>query len=86
MSKHVAVPVPGIDLSFWPRTYFGPLPLDTHLLAHVAGYRRREIVRAALAWGEMELIPELRAVDPVMREAIGRIHPTFMGGEYLPPS
>jgi hypothetical protein len=40
MIKHVSatVPaVPGIDLSFRPRTYFGPIPLEIHLLSRVAG-------------------------------------------------
>ena len=46
MSKHVTVPipaVPGINLSFRPTTYFGPLPLETHLLSHVTGHERREL-------------------------------------------
>ena len=90
MTTHVAAPVrefPGIDLSFRPRTYFGPLPLATHLLAHVTGQERRELLRARLATVHDDLPAELVAssLDDDTRDAVGRIHPAFMGGEYLPP-
>jgi hypothetical protein len=90
MTKHVSatVPaVPGIDLSLRPRTYFGPVPLETHFLSRVAGQERREALRRELAVGNLDLPPELIAclLDEEDRAAIGRIHPAFMGGEYLPP-
>jgi hypothetical protein len=90
MTEHVSatIPaVPGIDLSFRPRTYFGPVPLETHLLSRVAGQERREALRRELAVGNLDLPPELIAclLDEEARTAIGRIHPAFMGGEYLPP-
>lgn len=87
MAKHVAVPaVPGIDLSFRPRTYFGPVPLETHLLSRVAGQERRELLRRRLASGNLDLPLGLIAdpLDEEDRAALGRIHPAFMGGEYLP--
>jgi hypothetical protein len=83
-----AVPeVFGIDLEFRPRAYFLPPELDdiTHL-AHIAGQARREMARDLLAAGDddvpLELLAEL--LDDVTRTAIGKIHPAFMGGEYLP--
>jgi hypothetical protein len=90
MSKHVSVTVPavpGIDLSFRPRTYFGPVSLETHLLSRVAGQERREVLRRELAAGNLDLPLELVAclLDEEDRNAIGRIRPAFMGGEYLPP-
>ena len=88
MSKYVPVPaVRGIDLSFRPTTYFGPLPLETHLLAQVTGHERREFLRVVIAAGDEALFPDLLAstLDDETREAIGRLHPTLMGGEYLPP-
>ena len=33
--------VPGIDLSFRPRSYFWPLGLETHLLARIKGAERK---------------------------------------------
>jgi len=79
--------VPGIDLTFCPRTYFGPVPLDTYLVSRVAGQERREALRRELAVGNLDLPPELLAclLDEEDRNAIGGIHPAFMGGEYLPP-
>ena len=64
MSKHVSAIVPavsGIDLSCRPRTYFGPVALETHLLARVAGQSRREVLRRELAAGNLDLPLELVA-------------------------
>lgn len=88
MTEHRAVSIPefpGIDLTFRPRSYFWPLPLETHLLAQITGHERRELIRAALAAGD-ELPSEFVAstLDSDTREYIGRIHPALMGGEYLP--
>jgi hypothetical protein len=90
MTKHVTVPVPevpGIDLTFRPRTYFGPIPAATHVLARVAGHERREVIRAQLAADDddpmLDLLVDL--FEGGDRESLGRIHPALMGGEYLPP-
>lgn len=89
MTEDGAVQIPefyGIDLTFRPRTYFWPLPLETHLLAQITGHERRKIIRAALAAGDNEL-PFHAATSTLESDArrdIGRIHPAFMGGEYLP--
>jgi len=90
MSKNASVQVPaepGIDLSVRPPTYFGPLPLAAHLLARVTGHRRREFLRDRMTDGDVDLPAELlsSSLDNDLRKAIGRIHPAFMGGEYLPP-
>jgi len=90
LSKYVSVDVPavsGIDLTFRPHTYFGPISLETYLLSRVAGQERREALRRELAAGNLDLPPELFdcLLDEEDRNAIGRIHPAFMGGEYLPP-
>jgi hypothetical protein len=76
----------GIDLGFRPASYFWPLDLSTHLLARIKGAERR----AALQ-GLIDPIDSTRSdfraqsgLDPEERQAIGRIHPAFMGGEYLP--
>jgi hypothetical protein len=78
--------IAGIDLAFRPRTYFGPIPSETHLLAHVTGHERREFLRRQLAAdgddSTLDLLAELFASD---RETLGRVHPALMGGEYLPP-
>jgi hypothetical protein len=87
-TRTIAVPeVEGVDLDFRPQSYFGPLPLETHLIARVTGHERREMLRAALATGDLNYPAELQesTLDEAFREKIGRIHPMLMGGEYLPP-
>jgi hypothetical protein len=77
----------GLDLNFSPRSYFWPLSLERHLRATIKGTKRRDVVDAAIATGRLDLVP-VELLKPGMsakdRQAIGRIHPTFMGGEYLP--
>jgi hypothetical protein len=90
MKNRSAVPVPevpGIDLSYRPRTYFGPLPLEVRVLSRITGYQRREILRRCLEAGDSNYPPELEqsTLDEFFRAALGRIHPMYMGGEYLPP-
>lgn len=74
-AQQVDIPViPGIDLALRPRTYFGPIPAETHLLAQVTGHERREFLRAQLAAGGddpmLDLLAELFASD---RETAGLI-------------
>jgi len=87
MTQQVAVPaIPGIDLTFRPRTYLGPIPAETHVLAHVTGHERREFVRAQLASdGNDPMLDALAGLFASDRETLGRVHPALMGGEYLPP-
>ena len=76
-----------IDLDFRPRGYFWPLDLGVTPHAFIKGAERRAMVERMYADGrEDEIAPEL--MDPVLsdaaRKALGSIHPSFMGGEYLP--
>jgi hypothetical protein len=90
MSESVATPLPevsGIDLSFRPRSYFWPLGLETHLLARVKGAERRAALQQLIDAGRLKEIPDLLAQSSLgesERQAIGQLHPAFMGGEYLP--
>jgi hypothetical protein len=86
MTKHVAV-VPGIDLSFRPRTYFWPLGLETHLLTRIKGAERKAELKRLIDAGRLDEISDFLAqsgLTDVERQALGRIYPAFMGGEYLP--
>ena len=63
-----------------------PNPLDV-ALRNVKGRNRREMIRDFHAEGNLEaLCAELLSdtLDEKVRDSIGRIHPSFMGGEYLP--
>jgi hypothetical protein len=90
MSRKSAVhlpEVPGIDLEFRPKSYFWPLGLETHLLARIKGAERKAALQQLIDAGRLDEIPELLAQSALTeadRQALGRIHPTFMGGEYLP--
>ena len=86
MSNSFAVPTP-IDLKFRPASYFWPLGLEKHLLARVKGAQRRQALSALIDQGRLDEIPEFlykSALDDEERTVIGRLHPMFMGGEYLP--
>lgn len=79
--------VPGIDLAYRPSSYFWPLDLETHLLARIKGAERRAMLKAMIDAGRTDEIPHYlaeSALDDDERQAIGRWHPAFLGGEYLP--
>lgn len=87
-TRTIQVPaVPGIDLGFRPRSYFGPIPLETQMIARVTGHVRREMLRERLAAGRADYPPELAqsSLDDDYRRIMAAIHPMCMGGEFLPP-
>jgi hypothetical protein len=90
MARNPANPapdVPGIDLTFRPPSYFWPLGLETHLLTRIKGAERKAAVRRLIDAGDLDSVPELllqSELSDEVRQALGRIHPSMMGGEYLP--
>lgn len=76
-----------LDLGYRPESYFWPITHETHLIAAIKGERRRNAIRAAFDADEVSALDEYYAT-PVLHEedrrALGRLHPSFMGGEYLP--
>lgn len=79
--------IASIDLAFRPKSYFWPMALEKHLLSHIKGARRRAALQAFIAAGELDQIPDYLAKAKLSEDerlAIGRLHPRFMGGEYLP--
>ena len=77
----------GIDLGFRPRTYFWPLNLQTHWLSRIKGAERQAELRRLIDEGRAQDLPQWlteSALSVDDRQGIGRIHPRFMGGEYLP--
>ena len=78
--------IPGIDLDYRPGSYFWALDTNVLLPSGISGAARRELFCARIEAGVTAhdgLDAEL--LDKVMREAWGRVHPSNMGGEYLPP-
>ena len=81
------LPVPGIDLQVRPRSYFWPLSQATHLLSRIKGAERKAALQRMIDSGRIDEIPDFLATSALSdadRRAAGRIHPAFMGGEYLP--
>ncbi len=74
-----------VDLKFRPRSYFWADELGLTLSSSIKGAERKAGYERSLAIGEE--FPSLLA-EPTLsrdvREVVGRIHPRFMGGEYLP--
>jgi hypothetical protein len=79
-------PIPVSALEYSPRDYFGRYDLQVELLSTVKGRARRALIKDALETGEVDTLPdfvttpELESFD---RQMLGRLHPMFMGGEYL---
>jgi hypothetical protein len=78
----------GIDYQFRPESYWAPAtnPLET-ALRNVKGRNRREMIRDYHEAGNLEQLDEnllADTLDAEKRVSLGQIHPTFMGGEYLP--
>jgi hypothetical protein len=79
--------VPGVDLEFRPSSYFRPLDLEAYLLTSVKGAERRAVLKRIIEAEGVNAIPDCLAqpaLNEANRRAIGRMHPAFMGGEYLP--
>jgi hypothetical protein len=56
-------------------------------LSTVKGRARRALIKEALETGEADTLPDFvttSELDTFDRQMLGRIHPMFMGGEYLP--
>lgn len=80
--------VEGFDLAYRPGSYFWPLGLRDHLLATVKGRFRRALLTEEDGDGRpppgvADMLARESIPEP-MRRTLGRIHPTLMGGEYLP--
>ncbi len=78
----------GIDYKFRPGSYWtaSANPLEV-MLRNMKGQRRRETVRDLYAAGKLEGLSDILlsdSLDDEARNLLGQIHPTFMGGEYLP--
>jgi len=76
-----------VDLGFCPRSYFWPLGLEAHLLSRIKGAERKASLKLLIDAGNLDDIPDFlaqSALSPDERQMLGRLHPEFMGGEYLP--
>jgi len=75
------------DLAFKPESYWDSEAPVKAFLARIKGERRRQWVLSRLREGkadEVEAWMLAEGLSEDMREFLGRIHPQFMSGEYLP--
>ena len=73
------------DLDYRPRTYFWPLGLKPHPLSSIKGANRRSLIAGVLADDLDADIPRVllqSALPEPLRQFVGRLHPSGMGGEY----
>ncbi|HAA47101.1 MAG TPA: hypothetical protein DCE03_01200 [Synergistaceae bacterium] len=76
-----------VDYSFRPVTYFQASETGDDILSKVKGAVRRQAIKGLMAENRLDEMPEellKEDLDEETRQALGRIHPSFMGGEYLP--
>ncbi|MGO8827730.1 MAG: hypothetical protein ACLQT5_00645 [Steroidobacteraceae bacterium] len=77
----------GIDLHYRPTSYFWPISLEKHLLARVKGAERKALLKRLIVADRLDEIPEFltrSALTEDERKAQAYIHPSLMGGEFLP--
>ena len=76
-----------IHYSYMPASYWGDNDVLSAILRNVKGESRRELIADYYRRGRLdELSAELIAeeVGDPLRRRLGQIHPSVMGGEYLP--
>ena len=77
----------GIDYWYRPRSYWDFQSPLLEILKNVQGTVRRKIIEQHWAAGTVEELLDDLLVDELddrQRESLSRLHPSFMGGEYLP--
>ena len=73
------------DLSFQPKTYWDLRDVLTHVEAKIPGKVRKELVKHALQNDETVPSKYLKSsLSEDLKQSIGSIDPSFLGGEFLP--
>ena len=78
---------PGIDYTQRPQSYWDDSSVLHATLRNVKGENRRRLIRDFHSLEQLDQVEPGLAKDILTtpeRESLGRIHPTFLGGEYLP--
>jgi hypothetical protein len=77
----------GIDYTQRPHSYWDDSSVLHATLRNVKGENRRRLIRDFHSLEQLDKVEPGLAKDILStpeRESLGRIHPTFLGGEYLP--
>jgi len=78
----------GIRYGFRPKSYWAETDPLSAILRNVTGENRRQMITDYWSSGrieELDISLLHDEVDDDTRTHLGRIHPSFMGGEFLPP-
>lgn len=76
-----------IDISYTPTTYFWAHDSNITLSSDIKGAERKKLYERLIQNNQHELaeaIIDSPTLTDSERESFGRIHPNFLGGEYLP--
>jgi hypothetical protein len=77
----------GIDLNFRPKSYFGPRRLEQYLISKVKGAVVKAKLEDLFEEGRHDEVASLiggEGISEADTKALERVHPMFMGGNYLP--
>tara|TARA_B100000768_G_C11236345_1_gene357425 strand:- start:199 stop:852 length:654 start_codon:yes stop_codon:yes gene_type:complete len=72
------------DLEYRPNHYFGPQDLKTFYRARITGQIRGNLVVKSIEGEEIPKELKQSSLNEQLRTAQGSIHPSMMGGEFLP--
>ena len=72
------------DLGYRPKSYWGPQELAAHYGVRIKGELRRRAGMLMLDDGVSDPVVLQSSLSDDELLAAGRVHPSFMGGEYLP--
>jgi hypothetical protein len=77
---------PQFNLAFRPATYWPELPGTRARLSRIKGTVRRRVAQEAITADGLGAIPEMfeESLSDENRKAWGKMHPSQMGGEWLP--
>ena len=79
-----------IDLQFRPQSYWDSANPLTAILGNIKGENRRQMARDFITGSAAEILGEINSdlladvIDDGLRNELGSLHPSWMGGEYLP--
>ena len=85
-----AQPIAGTDLDFRPSSYWNATDPAAAITQNIKGQLRREMVRDFISGNVPEILGEIDdellkdEVSDETRRFLGCMHPSWMGGEYLP--
>jgi hypothetical protein len=74
------------QMAWRPESYWGIDERNRHIGASVKGELRRQVAKELAERGILDPVISQESLAQGERDAAGRVHPWFMGGEYLPDS